>query len=140
MWPPPVPLCLDSRPSRGASLQRSNLTALSSSLPPFLAITFQVVPYTLSPVTHCAGTPAASTPARGYPADSGGQAPLWGEEATERWGSDSLVLCQVCRVYAEPVPADAPLLHWANLIQPVPLHRGPDTGGHLAPMSGRRRL
>src|SRR5262245_57284771 len=37
------PVCPDSRPSRGASLQRSNLTALSSSLPPFLAITFQVV-------------------------------------------------------------------------------------------------
>ncbi len=37
------PVCPDSRLSGGASLQRSNLTTLSSSLPPLLALTFQVV-------------------------------------------------------------------------------------------------
>jgi transposase, IS5 family len=47
----------------------------------------------------------------------------WSYEATERWVSDSLVLRQFCRVYAEPVPDDTTLLRWANLIQPTTLHR-----------------
>ena len=47
----------------------------------------------------------------------------WSYEATERWVSDSLVLRQFCRVYAESVPDDTTLLRWANLIQPATLHR-----------------
>jgi transposase, IS5 family len=47
----------------------------------------------------------------------------WSYEATEHWVSDSLVLRQFCRVYAEPVPDDTTLLRWANLIQPATLHR-----------------
>jgi IS5 family transposase len=47
----------------------------------------------------------------------------WSYEATERWVSDSLVLRQFCRVYAEPVPDDTTLLRWANLIQPTTLHQ-----------------
>jgi transposase, IS5 family len=47
----------------------------------------------------------------------------WSYEATERWVSDSLVLRQFCRVYAEAVPDDTTLLRWANLIQPETLHR-----------------
>jgi IS5 family transposase len=43
----------------------------------------------------------------------------WSYEATERWGSDSLILRQFCRVYAESVPDDTTLLRWANLIQPA---------------------
>jgi transposase, IS5 family len=46
----------------------------------------------------------------------------WSYAATERWVSDSLVLRQFCRVYAEPVPDDTTLLRWANLIQPATLH------------------
>lgn len=46
----------------------------------------------------------------------------WSYEATERWVSDSLVLRQFCRIYAEPVPDDTTLLRWANLIQPTTLH------------------
>jgi IS5 family transposase len=46
----------------------------------------------------------------------------WSYEATERWVSDSLVLRQFCRVYAEPVPDDTTLLRWATLIQPTTLH------------------
>ena len=46
----------------------------------------------------------------------------WSYEATESWVSDSLVLRQFCRVYAEPVPDDTTLLRWANLIQPATLH------------------
>src|SRR4029450_13522297 len=47
----------------------------------------------------------------------------WSYEATERWVSDSLVLRQFCRVYAEAVPDDTTLIRWANLIQPATLHR-----------------
>jgi IS5 family transposase len=47
----------------------------------------------------------------------------WSYEATEHWVSDSLVLRQFCRVYAEPVPDDTTLLRWANLLQPATLHR-----------------
>jgi transposase, IS5 family len=47
----------------------------------------------------------------------------WSYEATERWVSDSLVLRQFCRVYVEAVPDDTTLLRWANLIEPVTLHR-----------------
>jgi transposase, IS5 family len=45
----------------------------------------------------------------------------WSYEATERWVSDSLVLRQCCRVYAEAVPDDTTLLRWAQLIQPATL-------------------
>jgi transposase, IS5 family len=47
----------------------------------------------------------------------------WCYEATERWVSDSLVLRQFCRVYAEAVPDDTTLIRWANLSQPATLHR-----------------
>lgn len=47
----------------------------------------------------------------------------WSYAATEHWVSDSLVLRQFCRIYAEPVPDDTTLLRWANLIQPPTLHR-----------------
>src|SRR5688500_8202525 len=46
----------------------------------------------------------------------------WSYEATERWVSDSLVLRQFCRVYAERGPDDTTVLRWANLIQPATLH------------------
>ncbi len=47
----------------------------------------------------------------------------WSYEQTERWVSDSLVLRQFCRVYAERVPDDTTLIRWANTIQPATLHR-----------------
>jgi IS5 family transposase len=47
----------------------------------------------------------------------------WSYAQTEHWVSDSLVLRQFCRVYAQPVPDDTTLLRWANLIQPVTLHQ-----------------
>jgi IS5 family transposase len=47
----------------------------------------------------------------------------WSYEGTERWVSDSLVLRQVCRVYAEAVPDDTTLLRWARCLQPETLHR-----------------
>lgn len=45
----------------------------------------------------------------------------WSYEHTEQWVSDSLVLRQFCRVYAEAVPDDTTLIRWANLIQPATL-------------------
>lgn len=56
----------------------------------------------------------------------------WSYEATERWVSDSLVLPQFCRVYAEPVPDDTTLIRWANVIQPATLHHLLDHVGGLA--------
>jgi IS5 family transposase len=56
----------------------------------------------------------------------------WSYEATERWVSDSRVLRQFCRVYAESVPDDTTLLRWAHLIQPETLHRLLDHVGALA--------
>jgi transposase, IS5 family len=47
----------------------------------------------------------------------------WSDEATERWVSDSLVLRQFCRIYVEPGPDDTTLIRWANVIQPMTLHR-----------------
>src|SRR5437763_57118 len=47
----------------------------------------------------------------------------WSYEQTEQWVSDSLVLRQFCRVYAERVPDDTTLLRWANLIQPATLQQ-----------------
>jgi IS5 family transposase len=47
----------------------------------------------------------------------------WSYEATEQWVSDSLVLRQFCRVYAEKVPDDTTLIRWANLIQPATLQQ-----------------
>jgi len=46
----------------------------------------------------------------------------WSYEHTEQWVSDSLVLRQFCRVYAERVPDDTTLLRWANCIQPATMH------------------
>jgi len=46
----------------------------------------------------------------------------WSYEQTEQFVSDSLVLRQFCRVYAQQVPDDTTLLRWANLIQPTTLH------------------
>ena len=47
----------------------------------------------------------------------------WSDEATERWGSDSLVWRQCCRVYVEQGPDDTTLIRWANVIQPTTRHR-----------------
>jgi len=47
----------------------------------------------------------------------------WSYEQAEQWVSDSLVLRQFCRVYAEKVPDDTTLLRWANLIQPATLQQ-----------------
>jgi len=47
----------------------------------------------------------------------------WSYEQAEQWVSDSLVLRQFCRVYAEKVPDDTTLIRWANLIQPATLQR-----------------
>lgn len=47
----------------------------------------------------------------------------WSYEQTEQWVSDSLVLRQFCRMYAQRVPDDTTLLRWANLIQPATLHQ-----------------
>jgi transposase, IS5 family len=47
----------------------------------------------------------------------------WSYQQAEQWVSDSLVLRQFCRVYAEKVPDDTTLIRWANLIQPNTLHR-----------------
>lgn len=44
-------------------------------------------------------------------------------EQAEQWVSDSLVLRQFCRVYAEKVPDDTTLLRWANLIQSATLQQ-----------------
>ncbi len=46
----------------------------------------------------------------------------WSYAQTEQWVSDSLVLRQFCRVYAQRVPDDTTLLRWANVIQPSTLH------------------
>lgn len=46
----------------------------------------------------------------------------WSYEQVEQWVSDSLVLRQFCRVYAERVPDDTTLIRWANLIRPATLH------------------
>jgi len=46
----------------------------------------------------------------------------WSYEATEQLVSDSLLLRQLCRVYAERVPDDTTLIRWANCIQPATLH------------------
>jgi transposase, IS5 family len=47
----------------------------------------------------------------------------WSYEQAEQWVSDSLVLRQFCRVYAEKVPDDTTLIRWANLIQPATLQQ-----------------
>jgi IS5 family transposase len=47
----------------------------------------------------------------------------WSYEQTEQWVSDSLVLRQFSRLYAERVPDDTTLLRWANLIQPNTLQQ-----------------
>src|SRR4051812_10583239 len=46
----------------------------------------------------------------------------WSYQHTEQFVSDSLVLRQFCRVYAERVPDDTTLIRWANLIRPATLH------------------
>jgi len=46
----------------------------------------------------------------------------WSYEHTEQFVSDSLVLRQFCRVYAERSPDDTTLIRWANLIKPGTLH------------------
>jgi IS5 family transposase len=47
----------------------------------------------------------------------------WSDEATARWGRESLVLCPCCRVYVAPVPADTTLLRGATLLQPATRQR-----------------
>lgn len=47
----------------------------------------------------------------------------WSYEQAEQWVSDSLVLRQFCRIYAERVPDDTTLRSWANLIQPDTLQQ-----------------
>jgi IS5 family transposase len=56
----------------------------------------------------------------------------WSYEQAEQWVSDSLVLRQFCRVYAQKVPDDTTLLRWANLIQPATLQQLLDHVGELA--------
>jgi IS5 family transposase len=46
----------------------------------------------------------------------------WSYQHAEQWVSDSLVLRQFCRVYAEPVPDDTTLIRWANCLQPATMH------------------
>jgi len=46
----------------------------------------------------------------------------WSYQATEQFVSDSLVLRQFCRVYAEKVPDDTTLIRWANCIQAATMH------------------
>ncbi len=47
----------------------------------------------------------------------------WSYEQAQQWVSDSLVLRQFCRVYAEKVPDDTTLIRWANLIQSATLQQ-----------------
>jgi IS5 family transposase len=47
----------------------------------------------------------------------------WSYEQVEQWVSDSLVLRQFCRIYAQKVPDDTTLIRWANLIQPPTLQQ-----------------
>jgi transposase, IS5 family len=47
----------------------------------------------------------------------------WSYEQVEQWVSDSLVLRQFCRIYAQKVPDDTTLIRWANLIQPATLQQ-----------------
>lgn len=47
----------------------------------------------------------------------------WSYAQTEHFVSDSLVLRQFCRVYAQRAPDDTTLLRWAKLIQPATLHQ-----------------
>ncbi|MBI4320437.1 MAG: ISNCY family transposase [Chloroflexi bacterium] len=47
----------------------------------------------------------------------------WSYEQLEHFVSDSLVLRQFCRVYAEAVPDDTTLIRWANLIGPKTLDK-----------------
>ncbi|MDP9314980.1 MAG: ISNCY family transposase [Chloroflexota bacterium] len=61
----------------------------------------------------------------------------WSYEQTEQWVSDSLVLRQFCRVYAQRVPDDTTLLRWANLIQPATLHQLLD---HVVDLARRRKV
>ncbi len=56
----------------------------------------------------------------------------WSYEQAAQWVSDSLVLRQFCRVYAEKVPDDTTLIRWANLIQPATLQQLLDHGVDLA--------
>jgi IS5 family transposase len=66
----------------------------------------------------------------------------WSYEAVEQWVSDSLVLRQFCRVYAQAVPDDTTLIRWANLIQPASLHHlldhVVDLARHLKVTRGRK--
>jgi transposase, IS5 family len=61
----------------------------------------------------------------------------WSYEATEQWVSDSLVLRQFCRVYAEKVPDDTTLLRWANLREPATLQQLLD---HVVELARRHHL
>jgi IS5 family transposase len=45
----------------------------------------------------------------------------WSFEDTEHFVADSLVLRQICRIYAEHVPDATTLIRWARLIQPATL-------------------
>jgi IS5 family transposase len=58
----------------------------------------------------------------------------WSYEQPEQFVGDSVVLRQFCRLYLAPVPDDTTLLRWANLIQPVTLHRLLDGVTELARM------
>src|SRR5437773_1898297 len=46
----------------------------------------------------------------------------WSYQHTEQFVSDSLVLRQFCRVYAERLPDDTTLIRWANCIQAATMH------------------
>jgi hypothetical protein len=56
----------------------------------------------------------------------------WSYEQAEHWVSDSLVLRQFCRVYAQKPPDDTTLIGWANLSQPDTLQQLLDHVAELA--------
>jgi IS5 family transposase len=61
----------------------------------------------------------------------------WSYEAVEQFVSDSLVLRQFCRVYAERVPDDTTLIRWANLIRPATLH---DLLDHVVDLARQQKV
>src|SRR6266508_2137998 len=61
----------------------------------------------------------------------------WSYEATEQFVSDSLVLRQFCRLYAERSPDDTTLIRWARVIRPSTLH---DLLDHVVDLARQRKV
>jgi len=61
----------------------------------------------------------------------------WSYEATEQFVSDSLVLRQFCRLYAERSPDDTTLIRWARVIRPSTLH---DLLDHLVDLARQPKV